>query len=271
MANKIIRLTESDLTRLVKKVINEQEKAELASQLLNSPRLNKMVDNALGRLNPRELNNVKSSLSSIGVGPNIDVIDAITIADDVLDSVSMESDGEMMEDDGKVSTKGKVKDQVLAGLGAIGIANTLSFALPLEFLIDQLVPQMASGDLSGQVSFVLGLILTLIGGSKIFPNKVNEQREYGLDEPHYKFDKELGLVLLVGASSRQVKKVLKNLPDSLKYLSFKDCDFADFDGIDLCSFPTLRNVNLMGTENNLEEQGYECLDKWDEDGQYSTI
>ena len=41
---KIVRLTESDLTRLVKKVINEQEKAELASQLVNSPRLSKMVD-----------------------------------------------------------------------------------------------------------------------------------------------------------------------------------------------------------------------------------
>jgi len=168
---RIVRLTESDLTRLVRRVVNEQSKADLATELVNSPRLNKMVDNVLGNLNPRELNNIKSSLRSIGIGPNTDVIDAITIADDVLDSVSMESDGEMMEDDGKVSTKGKVKDQVLAGLGAIGIANTLSFALPLEFLIDQLVPQMASGDLSGQVSFVLGLILTLIGGSKIFPKK----------------------------------------------------------------------------------------------------
>ena len=99
---------------------------------------------------------------------------------------------------------------------------------------------------------------------------VNEQEEYGLDEPHYTFDAEGGLVLLVGASSRQVKKVLRNLPISLKYLAFKDCDFADFDGIDLCSFPTLKNVNLIGTENNLEEQGYECLDKWDERGQYQS-
>ena len=100
---------------------------------------------------------------------------------------------------------------------------------------------------------------------------VNEQEEYGLNEPHYTFDVERGLVLLVGASSRQVRKVLRNLPNSLKYLSFKDCDFADFDGIDLCSFPALRNVNLLGTENNLEEQGYECLEKWDERGQYQSI
>ena len=149
---KIVRLTESDLTRLVKRVVKEQAKADLATELINSPRLNKMVDNVLDKLNPRQLNNIKSSLRSIGIGPNTDVIDAITIADDVLDSVSMDSDGEMMEDDEKVSTKEKIKDNVLMGLASIGIANTLYFALPLEFLIDELFPKMASGDLSGQIS-----------------------------------------------------------------------------------------------------------------------
>jgi hypothetical protein len=99
---------------------------------------------------------------------------------------------------------------------------------------------------------------------------INEQDEFGVDEPHYQFDREGGFVLLVGASSRQVKKVLRNLPNSLKYLAFRDCDFADFDGINLCSFPDLINVNLIGTENNLDEQGYECLDKWDEQGQYQS-
>ena len=100
-------------------------------------------------------------------------------------------------------------------------------------------------------------------------NKViKEQDEYGVDEPHYTFDREFGLVLLVGGNSKQVRKILKNLPNTLKYLALRDCDFADFEGIDLCSFDDLKNVNLLGTENNLEEQGYECLDKWDEDGQY---
>ena len=168
---KLVRLTESDLTRLVKRVINEQEKADLASKLVNSPRLNKMVDNVLGNLNPRELNNIKSSLRSVGIGPNTDVIDAITISDDVLDSVSMESDGEMMEDDERTDTKESVKDKVLAGLAAIGIANTATFAIPLTFLIDQVFPQMTSGTMDTKISFMLGLILTLIGGSRIFLKK----------------------------------------------------------------------------------------------------
>lgn len=102
-------------------------------------------------------------------------------------------------------------------------------------------------------------------------NKViKEQDEYEVDEPHYTFDREFGLVLLVGGNSKQVRKILKNLPNTLKYLALRDCDFADFEGIDLCSFDDLKNVNLLGTENNLEEQGYECLDKWDEDGQYRS-
>ena len=32
----------------------------------------------------------------------------------------------------------------------------------------------------------------------------------------------------------------------------------------------MKNVNLVGTENNLDEQGFECLNKWDERGQYGT-
>lgn len=100
---------------------------------------------------------------------------------------------------------------------------------------------------------------------------IKEQDEYGLDEPHYQFDKENGFVLMTGASSKQVRKILANLPSTLKYLSLRDCDFADFDGIDLCSFSELKNVNLIDTENNLEEQGYECLNMWDERGQYSTL
>ena len=72
---------------------------------------------------------------------------------------------------------------------------------------------------------------------------VNEQDEYGVDEPHYTFDREFGLVLLVGGNSKQVRKILKNLPNTLKYLALRDCDFADFEGIDLCSFEDLKNAS----------------------------
>ncbi len=104
--------------------------------------------------------------------------------------------------------------------------------------------------------------------TRLVKKVVNEQDEFDVTMSHYQFDKEGGIVLLVDGSSRQVKKVLRNLPSSLKWLALRNCDFADFDGIDMCSFNQLRNVNLVGTENNFEEQGYGCLFKWDEKGQY---
>jgi hypothetical protein len=61
---------------------------------------------------------------------------------------------------------------------------------------------------------------------------VKEQDEFDVDIPHYTFDRKIGLVTLIDGSSRQVKKILRNLPTSLKYLALRNCDFADFDGIE---------------------------------------
>ena len=59
--------------------------------------------------------------------------------------------------------------------------------------------------------------------------------------------------MLKGKSSRQVKRVLSNLTENIKYLSFIDCEYADFSDIDLCKYPKLKFVNVTGTPNNLEE------------------
>jgi hypothetical protein len=41
-------------------------------------------------------------------------------------------------------------------------------------------------------------------------------------------------------------------------LAIIDCDFADFNGVDLCRFDKLKFVTLTNTENNFEEQNYKC-------------
>jgi hypothetical protein len=50
-------------------------------------------------------------------------------------------------------------------------------------------------------------------------------------------------------------------------LSIVDCESADFSDVDICGLPELAFVNLQGTENNFEEQGYECAikEKLDDD------
>ena len=66
------------------------------------------------------------------------------------------------------------------------------------------------------------------------------------------------LILLDGASEETVSKVLSNLTGNERFIAILRSEYADFSGIDLCSFPELNIVNLKGTKNNFEEQDYDC-------------
>ncbi len=161
--SRVIRLTESELTRLVKRVIKEQEQLELASEIVHSPKLNRMVDKALNMLTPKELSNVQNTLSSIGISSNTNPLTAISIADDLVDSTSSENSLEMTEDDEKLSVKDKIKNGVFGTLASIGFLNLALFGGPISYLIDTLYPQIADGFLDNQISIVLGVILAILG------------------------------------------------------------------------------------------------------------
>lgn len=79
-----------------------------------------------------------------------------------------------------------------------------------------------------------------------------------MDEPQFEFtDKS---VLLTGASSRYVDKILKKIPDSVRFIALRDCDYIDFSEIDLCGdFPHLVTINLSDTESNFEELFGDCF------------
>jgi hypothetical protein len=89
--------------------------------------------------------------------------------------------------------------------------------------------------------------------------KIVKEEKYDFTEKHYEYDTDRGRVFLMGSSSKFVKKVLNNLPPNLTFLAIIDCDFADFDGVDLCYYAMLQAVRLVDTENNFEEQNYECI------------
>jgi hypothetical protein len=69
-------------------------------------------------------------------------------------------------------------------------------------------------------------------------------------------------ILLRNQSSEVVQKILSLLPSftELGFLAFINCESADFSDVDICGLPNLVFVNLSGTENNFDEQGYECVD-----------
>jgi hypothetical protein len=72
-------------------------------------------------------------------------------------------------------------------------------------------------------------------------------------------------IMLIKEDADIVNYVLNNLPDSIQYISIVYCEFADFSGVDLCNKSDLMFVNLLGTKNNIEEQGYECIKRHSND------
>jgi hypothetical protein len=69
------------------------------------------------------------------------------------------------------------------------------------------------------------------------------------------------MILMQGKSSRQVKRVISNLSENIRFLAILDCEYADFSDINLCEYPKLVSVRLVGTPNNLEETQDNCYEE----------
>jgi hypothetical protein len=80
-----------------------------------------------------------------------------------------------------------------------------------------------------------------------------------LDEVEVKKNRAL---MIDGKSSEVVQKILSLLPSftELIFLAILNCESADFSDVDICGLPQISFINLTGTENNFEEQNYECTE-----------
>ncbi|NBU81912.1 MAG: hypothetical protein EBS55_09730 [Flavobacteriaceae bacterium] len=74
------------------------------------------------------------------------------------------------------------------------------------------------------------------------------------------------MVMFTNQSSEVIQKFLEILPElsEIQMFSIVNCESADFSDVDICDLPELAFINLLGTENNLEEQGYECVKQEEE-------
>ena len=68
-------------------------------------------------------------------------------------------------------------------------------------------------------------------------------------------------VLIRGKSSKQVQRLISNLKENISFLAILDCEYADFSDINLCEYPRLVSVRLVGTPNNLEETQDNCYEE----------
>jgi hypothetical protein len=82
-----------------------------------------------------------------------------------------------------------------------------------------------------------------------------------LNDVEIKDEEYATTIMIKDKPSEVIQRLLSilHLLTELEFLSILDCESADFSGVDICGLPELAWINLRGTENNLEEQGYECL------------
>jgi len=130
---RIIRLTESDMSRLVKRVIKEQRDEEIAQKIENivdSPKVENHLEQILNNMGEDEIEDIKQMLTNLGIDENSSIQDIhkrVLQYSALMGLHDYESDGEMIEDYVN-SNKGKTeeknpKQKVAEILHSIGAGN----------------------------------------------------------------------------------------------------------------------------------------------------
>jgi hypothetical protein len=161
---KVISLSESELTRIVRRVISEQEQQELVMNIVNSPKLKGLADQALSNLSARELVSLKKNLNSVGIDDNTSLSDAVNAGKIAVQQSKEQS--ELSEDEGE--EKLTFVDRVKMGMSTLGLANTALLGGLGSSLIEK-VADYANIDTSSTaetaISFVIGIVLMLVGNT----------------------------------------------------------------------------------------------------------
>jgi len=77
-------------------------------------------------------------------------------------------------------------------------------------------------------------------------------------------DSESNKLFLKNKSADEVREALMNISNSVILISIIGCEYADFDGVDICDEPNeLNYVFIKDTDNNFEEQRYMCINEID--------
>jgi hypothetical protein len=162
--SRVIRISESDLTRIVRRIISEQEQQELVMNIVNSPKLKGLADQALSNLSARELVSLKKNLNNVGIDDNTSLSDAVSAGNIAVQQSKEES--ELSEEEGE--EKLTFVDRVKMGLGSLGFMNTALLGSLGTSLIEK-ITNYANIDTSSSaetaISFAIGIVLLLVGNT----------------------------------------------------------------------------------------------------------
>jgi hypothetical protein len=120
---KVVRLTENDLTNIVKRIIKEDVEGSMVAnkveRIVDSPKVQMKLEDIVSNLSDREINQIKNVLDNLGIN---EYTSAKEVHDAVKDLASEAMDGEMSEEDENETPKEKL-GRILRDIGAANIGN----------------------------------------------------------------------------------------------------------------------------------------------------
>jgi hypothetical protein len=246
--SKIIKLTESDLVKLVKRVIEEQIDDKM-----------KTVYECAGlKYNPN--------------GEMIHLFEAYPLLDELMNATNQFSWNSISNWDEEKIVRAFVNSQkkdfdasqkvlgcVLSKLGiTLKQGETPFLSLAKKAFSNLIGVDRGDQENMRKVQSVFnkfGLKGQMGGGmmeNKRKRKSTNEQ--IGRDEEgDLNFEFSNSRVLLKDMRQKKIQQYLSKLPNSIKFLAIVDGEGADFSEVDICSFPSLQYVHLKDTPNNFEE------------------
>jgi hypothetical protein len=162
--SRIIRLTERDLSNLVRRVIREEEEQdEIAGNvesILNKPKVEMKIEDIYSNLSDDEKRKLESSLNNLGIDEYTSPKEAHDAVQNVADNVG----GEIGEGDENMNPKEKIAD-ILHGIGE---GNIAAFGgVPAAILIGGLLAGTVGSPFVAGLAISWGVTSLLMGLAKL--------------------------------------------------------------------------------------------------------
>jgi hypothetical protein len=172
---KVIRLTESDLTRIIKRVVmeqnNESKLAIKAERLLHSPKVEMKIEDVFSNLSDEDKEELSNILNQLGIDENSSIEEVYKV---IQNSVSnYEDQGEMTEE--KEMSPKKKAAEIFNSIGAGNLGNW--GGLPTALIIGgALVGTVSSPMLTG-LAVSWGASTLLLGLAKLLSKEEDKKIE----------------------------------------------------------------------------------------------
>ena len=175
---KVIRLTESDLLRIVKRVVNEQtEETELSTKVekvINNPKVEMKIEDIYSNLDDDDKMELQNALNNLGIDENSSAKEVHS----KIESVIEDGDGgEMLENENPRHKVAKILHNI--GAGNIAAWGGVPAAIAIGAVLSGTVgaPMAAGFAISwGATGLLMGLAKLLAGDDKI--KGVNSDDDY---------------------------------------------------------------------------------------------